>query len=102
LSDEHVKAIVAIANEYVHGNSRSVQRYESVLNDAIKLTTRNLAAKLFPLFFYRVVTIGAGATLEVGNGSAIFTCDELRIHKTGKLKPVNSVTIEIGTYTEFG
>lgn len=101
LSRDQVEAVTAIANEYVHGNSRAVAKHEALLNAAMKVTTRDLAAKLFPLFFYRVVTIGAGATLEVGNGSAIFTCDELRIHKTGTLKPVNSVTIEVGKYVEF-
>lgn len=101
LSAEQLQAITAIAREYVQGNSKAVQRYESLLDRAIKLTTRDFA-KLFPLYFYRIVTIGAGATLVVGNGSAIFSCDELRIHRTGKLKPVNSVTIEIGTWKEFG
>lgn len=101
LSAEQHQAITAIAREYVQGNSKAVQRYEPLLDRAIKATTRDFA-KMFPLYFYRIVTIGAGATLVVGNGSAIFSCDELRIHRTGKLKPVNSVTIEIGTWKEFG
>jgi hypothetical protein len=100
LNADETQAVMAIAREYVQGNSRSVTAYESVLNDAIKLTVRDGLSK-FPLYFYKIVTIGAGATLEIGNGSAIFSCDELRIHKTGKLKPVANVTIEIGTYTEF-
>jgi hypothetical protein len=102
INPDDANAITAIAREYVHGNSKAVAQYESLLNEAIKATTRVDMFKVIPLFFYRVVTIGPGATLEVGNGSAIFTCDELRIHKTGRLKPVNSVTIEVGTYTEFG
>lgn len=100
LAANEARAVMSIAREYVQGNSRAVSRYESVLNDAISATA-SLSLAQFPLYYYRVVTIGAGATLEVGNGSAIFTCDELRIHKTGKLKPVANVTIEIGTYTEF-
>jgi hypothetical protein len=102
LSSDEINAVTAIAREYVHGNSKAVAQYEPLLNEAIRFTTRDFALKIIPLYFYRIVTIGAGATLEIGNGSAIFSCDELRIHKTGKLKPVDSVTIEIGTYTEFG
>jgi hypothetical protein len=89
------EAIAAIAREYVQGNSSAVTQYESVLNKFI------IEMCEIPLYVYTVVTIEAGATLEVGNGSAVFACDELRIHKTGTLKPVKSVTIEIGTYTEF-
>lgn len=100
LDRDEVNAVTALAREYVEGNSRAVARYEPVLNAAIKTTVRGATSQI-PLYFYRVVTIGPGATLEVGNGSAIFTCDELRIHKTGTLKPVKSVTIEIGRYTEF-
>jgi len=97
LDPDEVKAVVAIAREYVEGNSKPVSQYAAILDQAIKATARSK----IPLYFYRVVTIGAGATLEVGNGSAIFSCDELRIHKTGKLRPVANVKIEIGTYTEF-
>jgi hypothetical protein len=100
LSPDEIKAVMAVSREYVQGNSKAVSQFEAVLNDAIRLTVSDSASR-FPLFFYRVVTIGRGATLEVGHGSAIFTCDELRIHKTGKLVPVANVTIEIGTYTEF-
>ncbi|WP_428312607.1 hypothetical protein [Hydrocarboniphaga sp.] len=87
-------AVKALAREYLHGNSTSVSKYVPLLSQLIK-------AVRVPLYFYRVVTINAGATLEVGNGSAVFSCDELRIHKTGSLKPVNSVKIEIGTWKEF-
>lgn len=100
LDSDEVRAVTALAREYIEGNSKAVARYEPVLSKAIKVGLHDAIAK-FPLYFYRVVTIGPGATLEVGNGSAIFSCDELRIHKTGKLKPVKSVTIEVGTYTEF-
>lgn len=86
-------AVKALAREYVNGNSASVAKYEPLLSQLVKVRV--------PLYFYRVVTINAGATLEVGNGSAVFSCDELRIHKTGSLKPVNSVKIEIGTWKEF-
>jgi hypothetical protein len=98
LDPDEVKAVTAIAREYVEGNSKAVALYEPVLNQALKAS---LDASRIPLYYYRIVTIAAGATLEIGNGSAIFACDELRIHKTGKLKPVKSVSIEIGTYTEF-
>jgi hypothetical protein len=101
LESNEARAVMSIAHEYLQGNSSSVSQYESMLNNAISATVAFNLAK-FPLYFYRVVTIGPGATLEVGDGSAIFTCDELRVHKTGKLKPVANVTIEIGTYTEFG
>jgi len=100
LEPNEVAAVMAVAHEYVQGNSSSVQQYASLLNDAIAVAVQDGISK-FPLYFYRVVTIGPGATLEVGNGSAIFTCDELRVHKTGKLQPVANVTIEIGTYVEF-
>jgi hypothetical protein len=97
---DEVQAVTALAREYVQGNSRSVQSYRETLDNMIRLTSRDVF-KHVPLYFFRVVTIGAGATLEIGSGSAVFTCDELRIHKTGTLKPVGSVKIEIGTWTEF-
>lgn len=100
LDPEDVRAVVAIGREYVEGNSRAVAHYEPLLNAALKLSAKDGLSKI-PLYFYKIVTIGAGATLVVGNGSAVFTCDELRIHKTGRLRPVANVKIEIGTYREF-
>jgi hypothetical protein len=88
-------AVKALAREYLHGNATSVAKYAPLLSQLVKAKLR------VPLYYYRVVTINAGATLEVGNGSAVFSCDELRIHTTGQLKPVNSVKIEIGSWKEF-
>jgi hypothetical protein len=101
LSADDIKAVTLIAREYVQGNSKAVSQYESLLDLAISATAVN-SVTLIPMYCYTLVTIAAGATLEIGAGSAIFHCDELRIHKTGQLKPVANVTIEIGTYTEFG
>jgi hypothetical protein len=100
LDPDEVKAVTSIAREYVHGNSRAVALYEPRLNEAIRRTVRDAMVNI-SVYFYRIVTVGAGATLEIGNGSAVFACDELRIHRTGSLQPVADVTIDIGTYREF-
>ena len=76
-------------------------QYTDVL-DKLIVASQFVKKVRISIFFFNIVTIGPGATLEVGNGSAVFTCDELHVHKTGTLKPVGSVKIEIGTYKEFG
>ena len=101
ISVDEIKSLDVIANEYIHGNARSVAQYADVFDKLIVASQVEWKVRM-PIFFFNVVTIGPGATLEVGNGSAVFTCDELRIHKTGTLKPVGSMKIEIGTYKEFG
>lgn len=101
ISADEIKALDAIANEYIHGNGRSVAQYVDVFDKLIVASQAEWKVSV-SIFFFNIVTIGPGATLEVGNGSAVFTCDELHIHKTGTLKPVGSMKIEIGTYKEFG
>ena len=101
LETDELEALSALAHEFVHGNSDAVlKKYEGVVNRAMATRLQGGFSQV-PIYFYTQVTINAGATLEVGNGSSIFACDKLRIHTTGTLKPVGSVSIEIGTYEEF-
>jgi hypothetical protein len=94
------EALDRIAREYIHGNSVAVAKQAGAL-DALMASVNVKQVSRVYIFFYNIVTINAGATLVIGNGSNVFTCDELRIHKTGVLKPVGTVKIEIGTYKEF-
>lgn len=100
ISVSEIKLLDAIAHEYIHGNSRAVEQFSETLDTLIAVSQPRGRIHI-AIFFFNIVTIGPGATLEVGNGSAVFTCDELHIHRTGTLKPVGSVKIEVGTYREF-
>jgi hypothetical protein len=97
-TQEVAGALRAIAREYVHGNAKAVAQYEPALTRYL-LASRAIAISIF---FFNVVTINAGATLEIGKGSNVFVCDELRIHRDGTLLVVGEVRADIGRYVVFG
>jgi hypothetical protein len=97
-TQEVATALRAIAREYIHGNARAVAQYEPTLTRY--LLSREAIA--ISIFFFNVVTINAGATLEIGRGSNVFACDELRIHRDGTLLVVGEVRADIGRYVVFG
>jgi len=100
LSPEEREAAEALAQEYIHGNSQSIAKYEKVLNSLVAANKLEATIRI-PSYFYTVVTVGAGATLQIGNGSTVFACSKLRVHRTGKVRAVGSVTVKVGTYEEF-
>ena len=98
LGRDAMPALRAIANEFIHGNSKAVQQYEVLLD------TYLLARELIniSIFFFTEVTIGDGAVLEVGKNSNVFVCDILHIHKNGTLSVVGDMRADIGSYEVFG
>jgi len=100
LGPEEVEAVKALSKEYIAGNSQSVAKYAPLLNDMIA-ATKNEARIKIPMYFFTIVTVGPGATLQLGNGSTLFACDVLRVHATGTVKAVNNVTIKVGTYQQY-
>ncbi|MDQ2632080.1 MAG: hypothetical protein M3Y75_14085 [Actinomycetota bacterium] len=98
LGQSEQEALGKIAREYIFGNSKLVAEHKGLIDrELLKWTARDIA-----IFFFTVVTIDAGATLEVGNNSNVFTCDELRIHRNGTLSIVGDVKVDVGTYRVFG
>jgi len=93
---ESVSALRAIANEYIHGNSKAVKKYELLLNTL--LASRD---DIISIFFFTEVTIGDGAVLEIGRNSNVFACDILHVHVNGILSVVGDVRADIGSYREF-
>jgi len=86
-----------VANEYIHGNSLSVQQFEPVINGYLKV----IGQALVPVFFYNVVTIENGAVLEVGNGSSVFVADLVRIHTNGHFNIVGPCRVDVGKFEVF-
>ena len=91
-------ALQALAREYIYGNVRVVAQFEPLLDAYVS----RLRDTIFvPIFFYSVITIYNGGTLEIGNGSSVLFCDELRVQTDGVLLIVGDVNVDAGTYTEF-
>jgi hypothetical protein len=87
----------SVAREYIYGNSKSVVKFANLINEFIK----NLDI-VVSIFHFIVVTIDAGAILEIGNGSSVFFADVLRIHKRGTLSVVGDMRVDVGQYEQFG
>jgi hypothetical protein len=99
LTADERTALSAVSREYIHGNSKAVSKYASVIDGYF---LRNFAeGLLIPIFLFSVVEIGAGATLEIGASSSVFFASTLRIHATGVLSVVGTVKADIGTYERF-
>lgn len=90
--------LAQIAQEYIQGNSVSVQQFEPILN---KYLSEWASITLVPVFFYRVVTVNAGAVLEVGKNSSVFEADILRVHRDGIFSVVGPCKINVGTLEGF-
>jgi hypothetical protein len=91
-------ALRHIAREYIFGNISAVAQFEGALN---RFVAGSEIAHI-PIFYFNDVLIDAGATLEIGRNSNVFTCDTLRIHRTGTLSVVGDVRADIGAYEVFG
>jgi hypothetical protein len=89
----------AALREYVYGNSTTVTAWRAALNNWV-----SREAIVVPVHFYGVVEVGPSATLDLGPGPAILTCDVLRVHFTGRVRARGSgpISIETGTFEEFG
>ena len=83
-------------NEYIYGNSQSVNGWKGALN----FWMVNEHAK-FIIFLYNIVTVGPHATLEIGEVGLV--CDVLRVHATGKVRIIGKgpTKIDTGTYERF-
>ena len=99
LEPEARTTLAATAREFIHGNSKSVSQYEGMIDNQFKM--RFPEGLLVSIFHFLTVTIGAGATLEIGGSTSVFFANRLRIHKTGTLSVVGTVKADIGTYEEF-
>jgi hypothetical protein len=86
-----------VAREYIYGNSKSVAKYGSLIDQYIAHMDISVA-----VFFYTIITINDGAILEVGNGSSVLFADILRIHKNGILSVVGDMRVDVGLYERFG
>lgn len=91
-------ALAAIAREYIHGNSKPVGAFRSVIDGIL----RGREDAIVSVFFFRDVTINQGARLEIGKNSNVFTCNTLNIHRDGTLAVVGGVKADIGVYRVFG
>ena len=99
LSGSGQVALQALAREYIYGNSRSVVRFGGLIDRYVALVSETISVAIF---LFSTVTIDDGAVLEIGNGSSVFFCDLLRIHKNGTLSVVGDMRADIGQYERFG
>jgi hypothetical protein len=87
----------AALHEFVYGNSRSLSsEWTSAISRFIE--SDPISIYVFP---YNVVTVDAGATLEVGPVG--LCCDVLRVHATGTIEVTGSgpTVIQTGSYEGF-
>jgi len=86
----------AIANEYIYGNSKSVRQYEPLLSKMVSVYK-------FPLnaVFADTIIVEPGATLELGTGCNILTCNVLKVSRTGTVRVTAQAKIQATTYETF-
>ncbi len=87
----------AVLREFIYGNSQSVSReWQALLSEVLATDPFEIG-----VFVYNVVTVNAGATLEVGAGG--LCCDLLRVHTTGTVDVSGGgpTVIQTGTYEAF-
>jgi len=91
-------ALQALSREYIYGNVRAVAQFEPLLDTYVG----RLRDTIFvPIFFFNVITIYNGGLLQVGSGSSVLFCDELRVQTHGVLSIVADAKIDANTYAEF-
>jgi hypothetical protein len=86
------------AREFVYGNSSSVSHWKDEIDKYVFDESWS-----FHLFTMGTVTINAGATLVVGQGSNFFLCEKLRMHVTATLliKGPGPVQVQPLSYESF-
>lgn len=93
------QALEQVAHEYVYGNASSVQQFQPVLDGYLAAFPEGVNVLTFR---FSTITIKANGTLIVGRpGSTVLFASVLKIHPTGKLKPVGNLKVDVGRWAKF-
>jgi hypothetical protein len=88
---EQRRAVRDLAEEYVHGDSRRVASYKSVLNHLVD------RAVISGVFLRNDIDIHRGAVLEVGKDIKVLFARHIRIYRGGLLKITGNAKVDCVT-----